>query len=29
MGRSPIGTGALFAITFALIEANQRGWADP
>ncbi len=24
-----LGTGALFSITFALIEANQRGWGDP
>ncbi len=24
-----LGTGALFALTYALIEANQRGWSDP
>jgi EmrB/QacA subfamily drug resistance transporter len=24
-----LGTGALFAVTFALIEANDRGWTDP
>jgi EmrB/QacA subfamily drug resistance transporter len=24
-----LGTGGLFALTFALIEANQRGWGDP
>lgn len=24
-----LGTGALFALTYSLIEANQRGWSDP
>ena len=24
-----LGTGGLFALTFGLIEANQRGWSDP
>jgi EmrB/QacA subfamily drug resistance transporter/prevent-host-death family protein len=24
-----LGTGALFSATYGLIEANQRGWADP
>jgi EmrB/QacA subfamily drug resistance transporter len=24
-----LGTGTLFSITYALIEANQRGWSDP
>ena len=24
-----LGTGGLFALTYALIEANQRGWSDP
>jgi EmrB/QacA subfamily drug resistance transporter len=24
-----LGTGALFSFTYALIEANQRGWSDP
>ncbi|HZP90100.1 MAG TPA: MFS transporter [Actinomycetota bacterium] len=24
-----LGTGALFSMTYALIEANQRGWGDP
>jgi EmrB/QacA subfamily drug resistance transporter len=24
-----LGTAALFSLTFALIEANQRGWSDP
>jgi EmrB/QacA subfamily drug resistance transporter len=24
-----LGTGALFFLTFGLIEANQRGWSDP
>jgi EmrB/QacA subfamily drug resistance transporter len=24
-----LGTGALFALTYSLIEANQRGWTDP
>lgn len=24
-----LGTSALFSITYALIEANQRGWGDP
>jgi MFS family permease len=24
-----LGTGALFCVTYALIEANQRGWTDP
>jgi EmrB/QacA subfamily drug resistance transporter len=24
-----IGTATLFAITYSLIEANQRGWSDP
>jgi len=28
-GGLALGTGALFAMTFALIEANQRGWSDP
>ena len=23
-----LGTGALFSVTYALIEANQRGWSD-
>ena len=24
-----LGTGALFSMTYALIEANQKGWSDP
>ena len=24
-----LGTGALFSITYGLIEANQKGWSDP
>jgi EmrB/QacA subfamily drug resistance transporter len=24
-----LGTAALFSVTYALIEANQRGWSDP
>ncbi len=24
-----LGTAALFSVTYALIEANQRGWTDP
>ena len=24
-----LGTGALFSLTYALIEANQKGWSDP
>jgi EmrB/QacA subfamily drug resistance transporter len=24
-----LGTSALFSVTYALIEANQRGWSDP
>jgi len=24
-----LGTGALFSVTYSLIEANQRGWTDP
>ena len=24
-----LGTGALFSVTYGLIEANQRGWTDP
>ena len=24
-----LGTGALFTVTYALIEANQKGWGDP
>jgi EmrB/QacA subfamily drug resistance transporter len=24
-----LGTGSLFSLTYALIEANQRGWSDP
>jgi EmrB/QacA subfamily drug resistance transporter len=24
-----MGTGALFSVTYGLIEANQRGWTDP
>ena len=24
-----LGTGALFSLTYALIEANQHGWSDP
>src|SRR4029453_3317736 len=24
-----LGTGGLFALTYGLIEANQRGWSDP
>ena len=24
-----LGTGALFSLTYGLIEANQRGWSDP
>ena len=24
-----LGTGALFTVTYGLIEANQRGWSDP
>jgi EmrB/QacA subfamily drug resistance transporter len=24
-----LGTGGLFALTYGLIEANQRGWGDP
>jgi EmrB/QacA subfamily drug resistance transporter len=24
-----LGTGGLFGLTYALIEANQKGWADP
>ena len=24
-----LGTGALFSLTYGLIEANQQGWSDP
>ena len=24
-----LGTGALFSVTYGLIEANQKGWSDP
>jgi EmrB/QacA subfamily drug resistance transporter len=24
-----LGTGGLFSVTYALIEANQKGWSDP
>ena len=24
-----LGTGGLFSLTYALIEANQKGWSDP
>jgi EmrB/QacA subfamily drug resistance transporter len=29
IGGLVLGTGSLFAITYALIEANQLGWGDP
>jgi EmrB/QacA subfamily drug resistance transporter len=29
IGGLVLGTGSLFAVTYALIEANQLGWSDP
>jgi EmrB/QacA subfamily drug resistance transporter len=29
LGGLALGTSALFLLTYALIEANQRGWTDP